>query len=303
MMSTLTVWNAAAGVRDDAASAWRSGIPWRVSTCQRELLVFSGDERPAAGTAFEVFRGQAAYEFLLRVATGLESAVPGETNILGQLRGSWAAYEASSAPIPVLEAIVRTLFADAARVRSMHLQGIGGSSYGTLVRRLLRPSRAARVLVAGAGRLAASLLPALASFETALYARRPDVLAAGLPAHRFGCGEELAAATWADVLCFCLPAHTGQDAIWIGALRERPHSAVHLGLRRGDLQGWSVLPELRTLDDVFDLRRSQCSLRCSRIARAAEACRELAASRSLSGTSRRRMAALERVRHGWSATA
>src|SRR5262245_63928758 len=69
---------------------------FRLETCLRRLAVgdvaeLSAD--PADAPAFDQYRGAAAYEFLLRIASGLESEIAGETEVFGQLKEAWRAYE------------------------------------------------------------------------------------------------------------------------------------------------------------------------------------------------------------------
>lgn len=279
MTTTLTVWHAPAVAVERPPSTAPRAAAWHVSTCQRELRIFADAAGlPPAPHGFESFQGVAAYEFLLRVATGLESAVRGETNVLGQLRSSWAEYDSGARPSRALAAVARALFEDAALVRSRHLQGIGGNSYGTLARMLLKPQRGARILLIGAGALARSVLPAFAGFERAVHTRGAGD--APLEAvRRFGCGTEQAAIEWARFVCFCIPPHTERDACWLAALAAHPRPTLHLGVRRGTEGAWGLLPGLRTLDDLFDLQRSQSALRSARLARAALACREFALRR------------------------
>lgn len=279
IIAALAVWHAPQPAPSVPAMA---DDIWYVSTCQRELLITVGPAGPgrvSAPAGFALHRGFAAYELLLRIATGLESAIPGETNVLGQLRRSWSAHRARSARLPSpLAALATALFGDAAAVRSRHLQGIGGASYGTLARMLLRPRREARVLVAGTGALAKTMLPSFAAFEVAVYARSPESVPPDI-SRRFAPGEEQAAVAWADAVYFCLPAGTERDAIWVEALRARAVPAVHLGLRRPVCGPWSEVQGLRTLEDLFDLQRSQSELRSVRLERAARCCRELALAR------------------------
>lgn len=275
-MAALAVWHAPQPAPSVPATA---DDVWRVSTCQRELLITVGPADPGrvcAPAGFTLHRGRAAYELLLRIASGLESAIPGETNVFGQLRRSWAEHRARSARLPpALAALATALFGDAAAVRNRHLQGIGGASYGTLARMLLKPRRAARVLVAGTGALSRAVLPSFTAFEVAVYARRPESVPPEI-VRRFAPGEEQAAIAWADAVYFCLPAGTERDTIWVAALRARPVPAVHLGLRSPVCRPWSEIQGLRTLEDLFDLQRSQSELRSVRLERAARCCRDLA---------------------------
>lgn len=275
IIAALAVWHAPQAARA-APVIEEGGEVWRVRTCQREILVAAAPATHVAMRAgFALHRGPAGYELLLRIATGLESAIPGETNVFGQLRRSWASHSSCSARPPgALAAVATALFTDARIVRRRHLEGIGGRSYGTLARMLLKPGREARVLLAGAGALAQTLLPAFAGFEVGIWARRPESMPQGM-ACRFAPGEEQAAVSWADILYFCLPVGTARDEAWVEALRARPVPAVHLGLRRALAQPWSEVPGLRTLDELFDLQRSQSELRATRLQRAARCCRDL----------------------------
>lgn len=277
-IAALAVWHAPQPAPEAAARAACSDV-WRVDTCQRQLLIEVADAAHGGApvpAGFALHRGLAGYELLLRIATGLESAIPGETNVFGQLRRSWAGHCARHArPSSALTAVARALFADAATVRTRHLEGIGGTSYGTLARMLLKPRREARVLVAGTGELSKALLPAFAAFEVGIHARRPEAVPQEI-ARRFGPGEEQAAISWADALYVCLPGGTERDEQWVEALRARPVPAVHLGLRRPLPGPWSEVPGLRTLDELFDLQRCQSELRALRLDRAARCCRDLA---------------------------
>jgi glutamyl-tRNA reductase len=111
---------AAALAADLAAEGWEAVC---LSTCNRtELYVagadgpeaearavatleeLAGDAAPEIAAALYRLRGEAAALHLFRVAAGLDSMVPGEGEILGQVR---AAFE-SGAPGPVLDQVFRT---------------------------------------------------------------------------------------------------------------------------------------------------------------------------------------------------
>ena len=97
-----------------------------LSTCNRTELYIVGDDDAPAVAALEHLAGEsldgtlyhlheeAAALHLFRVAAGLDSLVPGEGEILGQVR---AAYEAAS-PGPLLDRVFRQALAVGKRVRT-----------------------------------------------------------------------------------------------------------------------------------------------------------------------------------------
>ena len=118
------------------------------------LAAAPGDELgPALHTAY----GDEAALHLLRVAAGLESLVPGETQILGQVR---AAHEASlgvGATGPVLNRLFRQALRAGKRVRSetrvCELPASVPAAAAELARRFFGELSARRVLIIGAGKM------------------------------------------------------------------------------------------------------------------------------------------------------
>lgn len=251
-----------------------------LDTCQRRLRV-TLDGTPAREVAAppQAFTGAAAYRFLLEVATGLESAVPGETNVFGQFRRAWEAYRATAGREAVagLAPLVARVIRDTRTVRRRHLENIGGASYGSLARRLLRAAEGERVLFVGAGDLARSMLPFFRACEVGTWNRSapgPLFAAAG---RVFAPRDGAAAADWAHHVILTTPADLGNDArwaAWLGA--SLAQSVLHLGRRRGEGADWPAHVAAYDLDDVFDLRRSQDTIRSLQLQRARAACRALA---------------------------
>lgn len=252
-----------------------------LDTCQRR--VFATLDAPAglAATAPEAFAGIAAYRFLLEVAAGLRSAVPGETNVFGQFRRAWEASRRTADPdvMESLGPLIARVIRDTRAVREAHLRDIGGASYGGLVRKLLRPAEDEHVLIVGAGDLARSLLPFFRGHAVGVWNRRtpgPEFTAA---ARIFAPGDGPAAAAWAHHIVLTTPADAGNDGRWhdwLAACEGTARSLVHLGRRRAQPWTWPVHLVARDLDDVFELRRSQDSIRSLQVERARAACRELA---------------------------
>lgn len=256
---------------------------WAITTCQRHLEVAIDSETGAAAEpASSSLRGRDAYLHLLEVITGLQSAVVAETNVSGQVRASWDQFRAGVADAPqsaarratltALQPVVAALFADAALVRQRWLQGLGGSSYGTLARKLLSPSRNERVLVIGAGDLARSVIPAFSAHDLRNYTRQANPPIAE-------------AAQWADSVIFCTPPNAEFESKWWphwgDDVRDgRPLQVLHLGGRAQELEHWPASIARRTLDDLLALSVSQSALRSDRIASALAHCAQLADERS-----------------------
>ena len=151
-----------------------NGLEWQ--TCLRRILFLNLIEHRALieaaeratqfSTGVEIYRGRAAYEFLLEVICGLNSPLLGETAVMGQFREfcaharfpntSWGWF---------VRQFTANVLVDAKRVRHDHLQGIGSQSYGSLVRQHAKGMPTVAVL--GAGKLAREILPWLIGKTTA----------------------------------------------------------------------------------------------------------------------------------------
>ena len=153
-----------------------------VSTCFRVELLVSGERlsddlvvwgrrhlaalRPDAPLgAFTARRGPVALRHLVRVAAGLESAVLGEAQILGQVRRARAAAEHARALTPALRLALRAAVKTGQRVRRVTDLGRGAASTASAAVRLAEASGGIEgrdVVVIGAGqigRLLMGLLP------------------------------------------------------------------------------------------------------------------------------------------------
>jgi glutamyl-tRNA reductase len=184
-----------------AALAGALGDAVCLSTCNRTELYVVGEEESAAVAALEQLAGEpldgtvyrlhdeAAALHLFRVAAGLDSLVPGEGEILGQVR---AAYEAAS-PGPLLDRVFRQALAVGKRVRTETAIGESPASVSSaaaaLAAQVFGDLAGRRVLLIGAGRigeLAASNLSSRGA-EIAFVANRTPEAARSL-AVRFGAG-------------------------------------------------------------------------------------------------------------------
>jgi len=170
-----------------------------LSTCNRTEIYLSGPDAGGAHAALEELAGQslegalyrltdeAAALHLFRVAAGLDSLVPGEGEILGQVR---TAYEGGAAG-PVLDHVFRQAISVGKKVRTETAIAESPSSVSSaaaaLAQQVFGDLQGRRVLLVGAGRtgeLAAASLAARGA-KIALVANRTPERAAEL-ARRFG---------------------------------------------------------------------------------------------------------------------
>jgi len=264
------------------------GSGFYADTCLREIAVpvKPDNELPLAVEHFgsvedcQLLRGAEAYAFLLQTITGLNSSIPGETNVQGQIRKAWDNWRHTADPLLVNQSneLMHRLFKDSREIRRDYLQGIGGNSYGTLVRKLLNPNPQSRLLIVGAGDLAISLLPFFSAFYTAIWNRHAVDLQNDV--RTFAPDESCAAFNWATQLIITTPPEPANEARWArmaNAAAIHP-PVVHLGRRRANQGIWSDYKHLLDLDDIFDLRHSQSSLRSLNILRARQACAKKAQS-------------------------
>jgi hypothetical protein len=269
------------------ADTARPGNGLLVDTCLRRVWIGAAapDSEQLSGT--EVYAGRAAFQFLLEFISGLHSAIPGETNVLGQFRQTWFRWRASyPAQASQLASIVEQLLQDARRIRARHLQGIGGISYGSLVRRLIQPASEDRILFVGAGELARSVWPFFRQFSTALWNHRPTETLSVEWLENFAPGDGDRAARWARHVILTTPPNPANDARWRRWLEAAaPASVTHLGHRRAGSFQINSADRCHCLDDLFALRRSQDNVRSLQIEHARNACAEHAASRYAGGYS------------------
>ncbi|RMF98893.1 MAG: hypothetical protein D6727_01680 [Gammaproteobacteria bacterium] len=253
----------------------------RMRSCQRELWIALGSRDAALLRGADRRCGAAAYALLLEVITGLHSEIPGETNVLGQFRRAWeqGRERLNRQQLVALAPIVHRLLNDAAAIRREHLEGIGGNSYGSLLRKLLRPRRGERVLLVGCGNLALTLLPFLKRQTVGLWHHRPLAEAPAAATRCVAPADGAAAARWAQQLVLTTPADPGNDARWAAWLRAAgPKPVVHLGRRRDDIGQFVAALGFpaASLDDLFDLREQLSRQRRRQLAQARMACRRCA---------------------------
>lgn len=146
-----------------ARLAERSGEAIVLSTCNRTEIYVAGDaieevegaaglDDPALVGVRYRLGGEAAALHLFRVAAGLDSLIPGEGEILGQVRG---AFEAGK-PGPLLDRLFRQALHIGGRVRSETAIGENPASVSgaaaALAQQVFGELEGRRVLLVGAGR-------------------------------------------------------------------------------------------------------------------------------------------------------
>jgi glutamyl-tRNA reductase len=120
-----------------------------------DALVAARGEAVPEGVHFYHYEGAEAVRHLFRVASGIESLVVGESEILGQVRSAFSAATAAGSGNPVLARLFHSSLRVGRRARSETEIGAHGLSISalavTLSRRLLGGLRRKTVLVVGAG--------------------------------------------------------------------------------------------------------------------------------------------------------
>ena len=259
---------------------------FRLETCQRVILLgrAGGPEQHGVGAeaAFakkdsgvaEVYVGWQAYDFLLKLLTGLESRVFAETEVFGQFRAAWERGLALGSPlVKWLTPTIEKLFSDVKLIRSDYLQGIGGSSYASLSKRLLTcdVGSSPRLLVVGAGELARSFLGVYRADSLFVWNRDAERFAEWralaevkrrfeLPHFLDANHKELEDAwmTKAQAVVVTIPAGSEWDHVLLSFQKKKALPVVHLGGQIHELTHWSEAifaagSSIKTLTDVFEL--------------------------------------------------
>lgn len=258
---------------------WPAAAGLRVATCLRRLWISAAPPAQLPAGEPERHTGAAAYRFLLEFMTGLHSAIPGETNVLGQFRQAWLRWrDADPAAAAALAPTVDALLGDARLIRSRHLQGVGGDSYGSLVRRLIRPARRDRILIVGAGELARAVWPFFRQQSAGLWNRRA-VTGPPPPAwlRQFSPADGERAARWARHVIVTTPPDPHNDNRWTRWLNAAaPATVTHLGHRQPGVFAVQRAGQTFFLEQLFELRQAQANVRSLQVEHARAACKDRA---------------------------
>lgn len=137
---------------------FNSATVWE--TCVRVLGLSLQNEKNSdslhAVENVQTYSGSQAYHFLLRVTSGLESPVLGETEVFGQFK-NWLEQS------PKWQALGKMILEDVKLVRRQYLEGLGAQSYGSWARKKLENQ--SRIMMIGCGQLGQEILPWLSKSD------------------------------------------------------------------------------------------------------------------------------------------
>ncbi len=279
-----------------------------INTCLRKIwITFDNcselDEARKTQPIDKMIGGD-AYEFLLRIACGLESEIIGETDIFGQFKSAWSEFKKQNAnDVESLQTWIQKLFEDTKEIRTQFVQNIGGSNYGSLVRKMIKErsaqiGRSKPILLVGAGQLAQSILPYLKENEVWVWNRSLENAIALKEIHpgiKILDTKDKEIFGWKNAahIIVCIPSDETADTNrlnWINSSHE-PRSVIHLGALKKDLPQWTNLDGFFALDDIFKLQQDFTNTRLAQIERAKKACVERAILRVLGASTT--------MPHGW----
>jgi glutamyl-tRNA reductase len=207
-----------------------------------------------------VHQEQRAVEHAFSVASGLDSMVLGEAQILGQLKDAYRVAQEAGSTGPSLNKLFQAAFSAAKRVRSETRIGENAVSIASasvsLARRVYSDLSARTALMVGAGEMNALVARHFASagVQRMVIANRTraraEALAAELKAHAVGLDELDAELVQADIVIACtasavplISKRAAESAI--RARRRRPIFMVDLGVPR------DIDPAITDLEDVY----------------------------------------------------
>lgn len=149
------------------------GFPvWK--TCMRTIVFFDESQLPQIKNNhdLDILSEAAVYRYLLEVICGLKSEIVGETQVLGQFKIFLTELEKNHKHFYLAHyALFQSLLQDCKELREKHIQNWGGSSYGSLTRKMT--DGISHVSVLGNGQLAQSLLPWMKEKSVLVFGRNP----------------------------------------------------------------------------------------------------------------------------------
>lgn len=161
----LVVVNFRSKLLTQAICDWRTQTPVALAeSCNRQIWFgekcdFESFPRPAPADGsipqqgraqLEYYEGPAAYAFLLKLISGMDSLKEGETNIAGQFYPGWMRYSADHPHrAKRLDTIIQHLRADSALIRSEIVSGIKPKRHELAARTLSRQAGGDIALVVG----------------------------------------------------------------------------------------------------------------------------------------------------------
>ena len=259
MAESVAVLNAKPG--RNFAAQFPHALVWK--TCLREIAILDGRQvRPQDLQADDQFYAREdGYRVLLEVICGLHSPVVGETEVLGQFKNFAQRAQESPGWRCTAPWILR-LIADAKRIRTNHLTGMGGRSYGQLAHRHV--ADCPRIFILGAGHLAQEMMPWFSDHRLEVFCRRPEGANGVLPLlqqlqrHPNGrihpMDDPIAQENIVTGLIIAAPMSASEIAAWVGRLGCEIETIVDLrGESRNDrleVESARVVHFSEILDDL-----------------------------------------------------
>ncbi len=299
-----------------------------LETCQRKIWISNIENRDALSLFsnelmqnIEIFQGKNAYHFLLRLSTGLVSQIVGETEVFGQIKKAWHQFyhihqrneksfdcPSSSLPvsvqpawIPWMQKIFHNLFNDTKNIRTHYLQNLGGHSYGSLIRKLIKHQLGhfhGPILLIGAGQIAQAIAPYLVEKE--LWIANRDGIRLNLFYQRLvkrwgnrikkieSVDDEREAWEKAAHIVICIPLLPEKDFNyfqWFQRGGTSHRSVTHLGGIQTHCGIWTSLQWFFSLSHLFSLQSSLVQIRSCQMIQAEKACEDRTTDRFLQETS------------------
>ena len=268
-------------VADNGQLSWQQCELFQASavweTCVRVLGLSSQNENPfnveSLISSAEIFQGAQAYHFLLRVTSGLESPILGETEVFGQFK-NWLEQS------PKWRALGQMILEDVKMVRRQYLEGLGAQSYGSWARKKLENQ--SRVMMYGCGQLGQEILPWLgkADRHVTVVVRNPERYQ-HLAAANVEIVSEQQVQEWAGALLILAPLSDQH----LSDVLEKSAFQLIVDLRDISAKFWGQKTKEQpvfTLEDAFaDLKKFR-ELGQSQIAQAEQKLQELARTRAQS---------------------
>lgn len=222
------------------------GEPWVFwKTCLRQIAFGLKDFSVETDIEADVYRGEAAYSFLLEVVCGLKSPLAGETEVMGQYREILSQFKGPK----LLQKILEAVLVDAKAIRHAHLSKLGSQSYGSLCRKILSELKSLHVL--GAGQFTEELLPWFSDKKTVYVHGRHIENRAKLArdfsyVHLVSLAEGAAGLATADTaLIVAAPMSSSEIRKWVG---DKKFTTIL------DLRGESRLDPIQGLSNVVSLK-------------------------------------------------
>ena len=246
-----------------------------LSTCNRTEVYWSGsatgaelsewlDQHHGGGldlaASLYVHQEQHAVTHAFSVASGLDSMVLGEAQILGQLKDAYRVAQEAGSTGPARNKLFQAAFSAAKRVRTETRIGANAVSLASatvsLARRVYSDLGAQTALMVGAGEMIALTARHLASAgvkRMVIANRSPEraqALAAEVKAHAVGLADLDAELAQADIVVSCTASPTplitkSAAAAAVRARRRRPIFMVDLAVPR------DIEPQVADLEDVY----------------------------------------------------